>query len=97
MLSSQSLANLLATNMLASRLIPGSGFEVGAPEEGEVDELIGAMSKQRGLNLSEVKRHYVTRRIRREVEEIDSFLSRLLLSGEIGAKLSKFQTLQDSL
>lgn len=97
MLSSAQLSELPCDEHILSRLIGGSGFEVGVPDEAEVEELVFAMAKQRGLNLTDVKRQYVTRRIRREVSAIDEFLERLLLSGSAGSRLSAFQTLHDSL
>lgn len=97
MLSSSQLSELPCDEHVMSRIVAGSGFSIGAPDENEVEELVFAMAKQRGLNLTEVKRQYVTKRIRRDVASIDEFLERLFLSGTVGSRLSSFQTLHDSL
>lgn len=80
-----------------SRLAASAGYELLVPAEEDIDALLDSMSRQRGLNLSEVKRDFLTRRLRRDVPSLEEYLDRLLISGTVSPKVLSFQNLNDVL
>ncbi|NLF24486.1 MAG: hypothetical protein GX589_02360 [Deltaproteobacteria bacterium] len=60
-----------------SRLVPGSGFQIGAPDEGELAGLFSLLARQRGMLFSTRKLEYWLKRIGRDIPSIDACLAEM--------------------
>ena len=97
MISAKGVGELPCDEHVLSRLRPASAYTVSAPSDHDLDEVIGSMAKQRGCKLSDVKLHFLSRRVSRDIKGIDEVLGRLhLLTHNLG-KSSSFQVLNDVL
>lgn len=97
MLSGASIESFPCDEHIKSRLTPGMGFSIGAPSEDELSELLQLMARQRGINLSDRKVDFLSRRIGRDIASMEEYLEKVShLSGILGKSI-KFPLLSDAI
>ena len=81
---------------MRSRLLPGIGFELGAPHPDDMPELLKLMARQRGLSLRERSVDFLEKRIPRGIAEIEAYLERLDQLSRVTGKRIGHQILGDA-
>ncbi len=82
---------------VASRMLSGIEFEISAPLESEIPDLITQIAKQRGFYLSPKKIQYLSRRVGRDIMSIVRYVDRLGHLSRLLGKSAKFPLLSDAL
>jgi chromosomal replication initiation ATPase DnaA len=95
LMGSQPIEGLTLRPQTASRLIAGAQVSIETPDEHELDQILDAVTKQRGLNLNAAKRRFVLTRIARTVPDIVRFVDRLSQTGK--RSVSSFDVLAAAL
>lgn len=70
-------AQLPCDDHVMSRLRASASFVIGAPSEPDLSPLIDAMSRQRGIALTQRQREYLRKRLPRSISEIEDYLDGL--------------------
>jgi DnaA family protein len=81
---------------IASRLKAGLSFVIGDPQESELDGLLDAIAKQRGLKLSETKRQFIMRRVPRSLGALVECVERVQRFGIDALPSTSYQKLSDA-
>lgn len=76
-----------------SRLAAGVTLFLGAPRESDLDRLLDAVVRQRGLQLTEAKRSFILKRIPRTLEAVVRCAERLESAGEDALLSTSFEVL----
>lgn len=97
LLSSVPATSVTAPAQVKSRLAAGVQLEVGVPEEEDLDEILRAMSAQRGLRLTEAKRRFVLARVPRTVPALTQYMTRLYEVGQRASSSTSFEVLAQAL
>ena len=77
LLSSHPVEKLKVSQQIKSRLVAGLQLGMGLPEERQLDAIVKAMMKQRGLKLTPAKRAFILTRVPRTVVALTDCLNRL--------------------
>ncbi|RIL07917.1 MAG: hypothetical protein DCC75_09625 [Proteobacteria bacterium] len=77
LLSSLELSELPVDDHIRSRLVPGSGLRIGNPQADDLDQLLSAMAKQRGLHLPESKLKFLLKRLPRSISSLEECLENI--------------------
>jgi chromosomal replication initiation ATPase DnaA len=77
LLSARPVEKLKVSQQIKSRLIAGLQLVMGLPEERQLDAIVKAMTKQRGLKLTPAKRSFILTRVPRTVAALTVCLNRL--------------------
>ena len=96
-LSRSPLSELPCDEHVMSRLLPGDGFALHRPDEGDMSRLISLMARQRGIHLTELKIEYLVRRLRRDVASIEEYLGKVSHLSQVLGKSVKFPLLSDAI
>ena len=96
-LSSVGLSELPCDEHVKSRLIPGDGFTLGDPDEGDMEKLISTMARQRGIHLTDLKVEFLVRRLRRDIPSIEEYFGKLSHLSQVLGKSVKFPLLSDAI
>lgn len=77
LLSGDPITKLRLPSQVRSRLTSGVQLEIGVAEERQLDGIIRAMAKQRGLRLPPAKRDFILSRVSRTVAALTEYFDRL--------------------
>jgi chromosomal replication initiation ATPase DnaA len=97
LMSSKPVADLRVSQQIKSRLVAGVQLEIGPPEEGDLDLILKAMSKQRGIKLTEPKRRFILARVSRTVPALTRYMTRLSELGQRASSSTSFEVLSEAL
>jgi len=97
LMSRESVPELKVSQQIRSRLVAGVQLEVGPPEERDLDLILRAMSRQRGLRLTEPKRRFILARVERTVPALSRYMSRLCDLGQQAPSSTSFEVLTEAL
>jgi chromosomal replication initiation ATPase DnaA len=97
LISSVPVADLKVSQQIKSRLVAGVQLQMGPPEEGDLDLILRAMSKQRGLKLTEPKRRFILARVPRTVPALSRYMTRLFDLGQRAPSSTSFEVLSEAL
>jgi chromosomal replication initiation ATPase DnaA len=97
LMSSVSVGDLRVSNQVKSRLVAGVQLEIGPPEEDDLDPILRAMSKQRGLKLTEPKRRFILARVPRTLPALSNYMTKLHDLGQRAASSTSFDVLAQAL
>jgi chromosomal replication initiation ATPase DnaA len=90
---SQPIEHLELRPQIASRLVAGAQINIQAPADYELDQVLDAVLKQRGLRLSVAKRRFILSRITRTIPEMVGYVDRLCQSGLSKRSITSFEVL----
>lgn len=86
--SKYALQELPCDEHVMSRLHPAEGFDIEAPEEGDMHAIVRCMGTQRGMSLKDRHVDFVVRRIGRSIVEVEQYFDRVMhLSQVLGRKI----------
>jgi chromosomal replication initiation ATPase DnaA len=97
LLSSLSANAVNAPIQIRSRLAAGVQLMINEPEERDLDAILRAMSAQRGLKLTEVKRRFILARVPRTVPALTRYLTKLKEVGQMAPSSTSFEVLAQAL
>lgn len=80
-----------------SRLKGCVQLSIGMPESEQLQKVMDAMAKQRGLALGGRRLKFVERRVQRSIPEIERYIARLQHLSQVMGKKVSFRTLGDAL
>lgn len=95
-LSSKKIEELPCDDHVKSRLIPGSGFVIEAPAEGDIAELIRLMAKQRGLYLTPRRVGFLAHRLGRDIPALEAYFERVRYLAQVLGKNVNLPLLSDA-
>ena len=88
--------NLPCDEHILSRLKSGISFTINDPDENVFDDIIRALTLQRGLKLSPQKIEYLKKRLPREIAKIERYLNRVAKIISIRNEKLNFALLSDA-
>jgi chromosomal replication initiation ATPase DnaA len=97
LMSRVTVSDLKVSQQIKSRLVAGVQLEIGPPEEGDLDLILRAMSKQRGMKLTEPKRRFILARVPRTVPALTRYMTRLFDLGQRASSSTSFEVLSEAL
>ena len=84
--SSKEIGEFGFDDHVRSRLVPGSGFQIGIPDERELGDLFSLLARQRGMLFSTRKLEYWLKRIGRDIPSIDACLGSIDVLSQAGSE-----------
>ncbi len=96
-LSSKPLGEFQFDQHISSRLSSGAASVIADPAAQEMERLVTAMARQRGLKLSEKKIQYLVGRLNRSVSAVEEYLEKLGYLARVLGRNINFPLLADAL
>ena len=90
LLSSERLDSMPCDQHIMSRLRAAYHSQFLTPEESDLPKLVNALTRQRGLSLTEARLEFVAKRMRRDIEFLETYLDRVThLSGVLNRSVTR--------
>lgn len=96
LLSQEPLHAFACDDHVKSRLRPGDGLEISAPDDRDIEELVTFMAAQRGIHLKDRQTAFVARRIGRSIPAIEAYFDRVLHLSQLFGRKIQYPVLGDA-